>query len=89
MTSYILRRLMLVIVSLLAIYTITFFLVHATPGGPWDHGEKPLSPRVIAAIKAKYGLDDPLWKQYVDYLWGIVRHGDFGPSHMSSRTVNA
>lgn len=83
MTQYILRRLIFVIISLLAIYTITFLVMHATPGGPWDEGEKPLSPEVIAAIKAKYGLDDPLWKQYVDYLWGIVRHGDFGPSYTS------
>lgn len=83
MTKYILRRLVLVVISLLAIYTITFVLMHATPGGPWDQGDKPLSPQVIAAIKAKYGLDQPLWKQYVSYLWGIIRHADFGPSYTS------
>jgi len=50
--------------------------------------EKPLPAEIIANLEAYYGLDDPLWKQYTDYLWNAL-HGDFGPSYSSrSRTVN-
>jgi oligopeptide transport system permease protein len=73
--------------TLLVIYTLTFFLIHATPGGPWSQGDKPVPPIVLKRLNAAYGLDDPLWKQYVNYLWNIL-HGDFGPSFASrSRTV--
>jgi oligopeptide transport system permease protein len=72
---------------MLAVYTITFFLMHATPGGPWDGGDKPLPPQVIANLNAKYHLNDPLWKQYFEYLDNAA-HGDLGPSYVNtSRTV--
>ena len=83
MRRYIIRRLLLLIPSLLAVYTITFVVMHATPGGPWDTSEKPLSAEVIANLNHQYHLDDPLWKQYLDYLWGVVRYGDFGPSYFN------
>jgi oligopeptide transport system permease protein len=85
--AYILRRILLLIPTLLAVYTLTFLLIHATPGGPWSQGDKPVPPLVLKRLNAAYGLDDPLWKQYVTYLWNIL-HGDFGPSFQSrSRTV--
>lgn len=84
MRQYIIRRSLLLIPALLAVYTIAFVLMHATPGGPWDTIDKPLYPTVIENLNRKYHLDDPLWKQYVDYLWGVARHGDFGPSYQNT-----
>jgi len=85
--AYVIRRVLLLIPTLLAIYTLTFLLIHATPGGPWSQGEKPVHPIVLERLNAAYGLDDPLWKQYVTYL-GNALQGDFGPSFAQrSRTV--
>ncbi len=86
-SAYIVRRVLALVPTLFLVYTITFFLMHATPGGPWDTGEKPLPAEVQAQLKAAYGLDKPIWQQYGDYL-GKVLHGDFGPSYAQrSRTV--
>ncbi|MGC4108489.1 MAG: ABC transporter permease [Thermomicrobiales bacterium] len=86
-SAYMIRRILLIIPTMLAIYTLTFFLIHATPGGPWSNQDKPMPKAVLDRLNAAYGLDDPLWKQYVDYLWNVL-HGDFGPSYASrSRTV--
>jgi ABC-type dipeptide/oligopeptide/nickel transport system permease component len=86
-TAYVIRRILALVPTLLMIYTLTFFLVHATPGGPWDTGEKPIPANVQEKLRAAYGLDKPLWEQYVSYLGNAVR-GDFGPSYTQrSRTV--
>jgi len=77
---FVVRRLLLLIPTLLSVYTITFLLIHATPGGPWDTGDKPISEEAIAALNRAYGLDKPMWRQYTDYLLDAVR-GDFGPSY--------
>ena len=62
--------------------------MHTIPGGPFDI-EKPVPAEVIANLEAKFNLDQPLWRQYIDYVWGIVRYFDFGPSYQSSsRSVN-
>lgn len=66
------------IITLLLIITITFFLMHAIPGGPFTR-EKPLPPAVIEALNKKYHLDDPLWKQYLDYVKGVFTF-NLGPS---------
>ena len=85
--AYVVRRILIVIPTLLAIYSLTFFLMHSTPGGPWDSSEKPLSDEVQANLKAAYGLDKPLWRQYTGYLGKAIR-GDLGPSYgQQSRTV--
>lgn len=85
--TYVVRRVLLLIPTLLAIYTLTFFLIHATPGGPWSQGEKPVHPVVLERLNEAYGLSDPLWKQYTSYLWNALQ-GDFGPSFTQrSRTV--
>jgi len=87
MVNYIIRRILWAIPVLLVISLITFSLGHAIPGGPFDR-EKTLPKEIIANLEAYYGLDDPLWKQYTDYLWNAL-HGDLGPSYSSrSRTVN-
>jgi len=87
--AYLLRRLLALIPTLLLIYTIVFFLMRATPGGPWDEtGSRPVFPEVRENLIRKYHLNDPLWKQYVDYLAGAL-HGDLGPSYRQrGRTVN-
>lgn len=86
-SAFVIRRILALIPTLFLIYTITFFLMHATPGGPWDTGEKPLPAAVQEKLKAAYGLDKPIWEQYFSYLGNAIR-GDFGPSYAQrSRTV--
>lgn len=86
-SAYIIRRVLALFPTLLLIYTLTFFLMHSTPGGPWDTGEKPIPADLQERLKAAYGLDKPLWQQYVDYLGKAVR-GDLGPSYTQrSRSV--
>lgn len=80
MTAYIVRRVLLLIPSLLIVFTITFLLMHATPGGPWDRDERPLPQNVIDTLNAKYGLDRPIWEQYGIFLMDVLR-GDFGSSY--------
>lgn len=76
---YILKRLGLAILTIWVVITITFFVMHAVPGGPFV-GEKAISPAAQAALEAKYGLDKPLFEQYTTYLKDVVLHFDFGPS---------
>ena len=78
MGRYIARRFVSMIITLWFVVTITFFLMHAIPGGPFTR-EKALPEKVMEALNEKYHLNDPLWKQYVDYLQGVVVL-DFGPS---------
>ena len=86
MLELILKRLGTAIPVLLAVITLTFLMVHSAPGGPFD-AEKAVTPEVLAKLNAKYNLDAPLWKQYSDYLLGVVQ-GDFGPSfRYPSRSV--
>ena len=86
MFELILKRLGTAIPVLLAVITLTFLMVHSAPGGPFD-AEKAVTPEVLAKLNAKYNLDAPLWKQYSDYLFGVVQ-GDFGPSfRYPSRSV--
>ena len=76
---YILKRFLLAVVTVWVVITLTFFVMHAVPGGPFT-SEKAVSPEVEAALKAKYGLDKPLMVQYFTYLKDIVTKFDFGPS---------
>lgn len=78
MPVYILQRLGMMLVTLWAIVTLTFFLMHAVPGGPFV-SERMLAPEIAAALNAKFGLDQPIWVQYLNYLRGIVTF-DLGPS---------
>lgn len=78
MWRFIAIRLLQAVPVILAVITVTFFLVRAAPGGPFD-GEKAVMPEVKAALEAQYRLDLPLHQQYWAYL-GDLAHGDFGPS---------
>ncbi|MGO4705744.1 ABC transporter permease subunit [Microvirga sp. 2MCAF38] len=78
MLSYILRRLLSAIPTLLVIVTIAFFLIRLAPGGPFDL-ERPLEAKVMENLNKIYQLDKPLIQQYWLYLSAVAR-GDFGPS---------
>jgi oligopeptide transport system permease protein len=78
MTRYFFTRLAGAIPTLFIIITITFFLMRAAPGGPFDQ-EQALPPEIQANLQRAYGLDQPVWTQYGRYLQSLV-HGDFGPS---------
>jgi oligopeptide transport system permease protein len=79
MTRFLLRRILIEMpLSLLVIFTLTFFLIRLAPGGPFS-AEKSVSPQVLHELKRHYGLDKPLPVQYVGYLGSLVR-GDLGPS---------
>lgn len=73
---------------MLVISFLTFALVRVAPGGPFDKERTPASPEIERSLKAKYHLDEPIWKQYLRYLAQLVR-GDLGPSlKYRSHTVN-
>ena len=86
MVKYIAKRIGLAIVTIWAVATITFFLMNLVPGGPFL-SEKAISPEATAALEAKYGLDKPLFQQYLTYITDAL-HGDFGDSlKQRGRTV--
>src|SRR5712664_3734355 len=76
---YFLKRLIGMVPLLIVISLMAFLLIHIAPGGPFDKERAPASPEIKRNIEAKYHLNEPLWKQYVRYLGGLLR-GDFGPS---------
>ncbi|HLR54438.1 MAG TPA: ABC transporter permease [Pseudogracilibacillus sp.] len=79
MLRYLLKRFGYIVVSLLFITTITFFLMQAVPGGPFA-SERKLPPKIEQQMEEAYGLNDPVYVQYVDYLKNAAQ-GDFGPSY--------
>lgn len=80
-------RVLQAIPVILAVITVTFFLVRAAPGGPFDR-EKAVSPQVKAALEARYQLDLPMVEQYMNYLKDLAK-GDMGPSfYYPGRSVN-
>ncbi len=78
MWSYTLRRALATLPTLLAVITVCYLMLHATPGGPFD-GERKVSAAVLANLQAKYHLDLPLWQQYLLYLKSLLQ-GDLGAS---------
>ncbi|MFT4822222.1 MAG: oligopeptide transport system permease protein [Halioglobus sp.] len=87
MFKFIALRLLQAIPVILVVITVTFFLVRAAPGGPFD-SEKAVMPEVKAALEAQYRLDLPLFSQYTAYLSDVAR-GDLGPSFKyPGRSVN-
>ena len=87
MSRYIIKRLLWIIPVLFAVSVITFTLMHAVPGGPWER-EKPVSAAIQAALNVKYGLDDPVPIQYVRWVGNLLQ-GNLGPSYaFADRTVN-
>lgn len=78
MWSYTFKRILSTIPTVLAVITICYFMLHATPGGPFDT-ERKVSAAVLANLEAKYHLDLPPWQQYLYYLNSLA-HGDLGAS---------
>jgi ABC-type dipeptide/oligopeptide/nickel transport system permease component len=87
MARYLLARLASLIFILFAVSLIAFLLMHAVPGGPFDIRERRLPDATRQAMLAKYGLDKPLWVQYLRYVWHAL-HFDFGvPFQSPTETV--
>lgn len=78
MLGYILRRLLSLVPTLFIIITVAFFMMRLAPGGPFDQ-ERALPPAIEQNVLAAYGLDKPLWEQYLNYVGNLLQ-GDFGPS---------
>ena len=88
MFSFIARRLLVAVPTLLILIVISAVLMHAAPGGPFN-SERKLSAEVVANLQAQYGLDQPLYVQIWTYIRDLVLHFDFGPSFKyKDRTVN-
>ena len=79
MLRYTVQRILWIAPVMLGVASVTFLLMHFVPGGPWDQ-QKPLSQEVVQNLNARYGLDDPLWKQYLGFLYDGLR-GDLGVSY--------
>ncbi len=87
MLRFVLRRLLLAVPVLFIIIAVSFFMLRLAPGGPFT-AEKAVPPEILRNLEKHYGLDQPLWKQFTNYLGRVLR-GDFGPSFQnSSYTVN-
>jgi oligopeptide transport system permease protein len=87
MIRFIARRLLGALLVVICVATFGFLALHVAPGGPFD-AERRLAPEIEANIKKAYHLDQPLWRQYVDYMTGLA-HGDLGHSMKRPETVNA
>jgi oligopeptide transport system permease protein len=87
MLRFITSRLLQSLLALFLVITATFFMIRFVPGGPFT-AEKAVTPEILRNLEAHYGLDRPLWRQYLDYL-GSLGRGDLGPSFKyPNRTVN-
>ena len=85
MAKYILKRLAYTVVTVFVLLTLTFFMMQLLPGDPFT-GEKKIPDAVMASMKAKYGLDKPVFTQYIMYI-GNALHGDLGVSLDDNRSV--
>lgn len=87
MAKYIIKRIVMAIITIFAVASVTFFVMNMVPGGPFM-SEKAISPQAQAALNEKYGLDKPLSDQYITYMKDLL-HGDLGLSvKQRGRTVN-
>ena len=78
MLRFVGKRLWGGVLTLAALVVLTFFVMRLAPGGPFSANRK-ISPEVLAHIKAAFHLDEPVWRQFGRYVWGLL-HLDFGPS---------
>jgi ABC-type dipeptide/oligopeptide/nickel transport system permease component len=82
MMLYIVRRVASLLVTFFVVSVLVFSLMRAMPGGPFDEDKMPLSPAARAKLNKQYGLDGPIYAQYLRYMWGVV-HFDFGIPYQS------
>jgi oligopeptide transport system permease protein len=85
--KYILKRILLAVLTVFIICAITFFSMHPVPGGPFIRG-KAMSEATVAALNARYGMDKPVGEQFFLYIKGIL-HGDFGVSLKNGREITS
>lgn len=85
MVRYIIKRLFIGAVTIWALITITFFLIRIMPGSPFEADN--LSQSAIEQLESTYGLDEPMWKQYILYMENLM-HGDLGISYKKNVSVN-
>jgi len=88
MTRYIFGRLLSLVLVIIAVSMITFSMMLAVPGGPFDEINQPLPPAAKANILRKYGLDQPVWVQYTKYMSNALRF-DFGIPYQQPTTTVA
>src|SRR5579871_1230416 len=88
MIRYIVRRLVLTLPTFIALMFVTFIAIRLVPGDPVEVrvGEHGISPERLAVFRHELGLDQPVWKQFVDYVWKLL-HGDFGVSLATQQKV--
>jgi dipeptide transport system permease protein len=88
MFRYLLRRLALTVPTFVALMFITFVAIRLVPGDPVEVrvGERGISPERLAQFRHELGLDQPVWKQFLDYMWQLL-HGDFGTSLATNAKV--
>ena len=86
MLGYTLKRLATGLVSLFVLATVTFFLVRLIPGSPFQNGG--VSDQVVEAVEEEYGLNEPLFDQYLTYMGNLI-HGDLGVSYQEPDTTVA
>ncbi len=79
MKSFLLKRIVSIIITIILITTLTFAMMHSIPGGPFTR-ERPVPDEIIESLNKKYNLDDPLYIQYLNYMKGLVTF-DLGPSY--------
>jgi peptide/nickel transport system permease protein len=86
--AYLVQRFLTLLLVILIVSMVIFGLMHAVPGGPFSVTQQPLPPAGMANIMRKYGLDEPIWRQYLKWLWALL-HGDLGiPFEQPTTTVN-
>jgi oligopeptide transport system permease protein len=87
MILYLFKKALILLISLWCVVTLTFFLMHAIPGDPFI-GDRVIPEEVLKSLHAYFGLDQPLYIQYIKYLKGLLS-GNLGPSIVyEGRTVN-
>jgi dipeptide transport system permease protein len=88
MLVYFLRRIALTVPTFVALMVLTFFAIRLVPGDPVEVrvGEHDMSPERLAYFRHQLGLDLPIWRQFIDYAWGLL-HGDFGVSLSTQQKV--
>ena len=88
MFRFLLKRLALTLPTFFALMFVTFMLIRLVPGDPIEvrRGERGISPERLELLRHEMGLDQPVWKQFLDYIWGLL-HGDFGTSIISKSPI--
>ncbi|MEY3596092.1 MAG: hypothetical protein RL543_45, partial [Pseudomonadota bacterium] len=79
MIKFLVKRLLLTVPTFIALMFVTFVAIRLVPGDPVEvrTGERGISAERLAYFRHELGLDQPVWKQFVDYVWQLL-HGDFG-----------